>query len=105
MIIALIVFILIDYTTGVMCAIINKKLSSEVGAKGIFKKIMILLLVGVSHVLDAQIFHQQSLLRTAVIFFYLANEGVSIIENSAIIGLPVPKKLIDAMAQLRDGGD
>lgn len=106
---ALIAFVVTDYLTGVMCAIINKKLSSEVGARGIFKKILIFALVGVGHIIDSQIIGSGSILRTAVIFFYLSNEGISIIENAAVIGLPVPDKLKDVLAQLKDratkGGD
>lgn len=106
---ALIAFVVTDYLTGVMCAVINKKLSSEVGARGIFKKILIFALVGVGHIIDSQIIGSGSILRTAVIFFYLSNEGISIIENAAVIGLPVPDKLRDVLAQLQDhaekGGD
>ena len=99
---ALIAFVVTDYLTGVMCAVINKKLSSEVGARGIFKKVLIFALVGVGHIIDSQIIGDGSILRTAVIFFYLSNEGISIIENAAVIGLPVPDKLKDVLAQLKD---
>jgi toxin secretion/phage lysis holin len=85
---------------GVMCAVIEKKLSSEIGAKGIFKKVLIFALVGVGHVIDSQILGDAGVLRTAVIFFYLSNEGISILENVALIGLPVPQKLKDVLAQL-----
>ena len=102
MMIALIVFVVADYVTGVMCAIIDKKLSSEVGFKGIFKKVLIFILVGIAHILDVYVIGGGSILRTAVIFFYLSNEGISIIENVAIIGLPVPQKLIDVLEQLRE---
>jgi toxin secretion/phage lysis holin len=100
---ALIAFVVTDYLTGVMCAVINKKLSSEVGARGIFKKVLIFALVGVGHIIDSQIIGNGSILRTAVIFFYLSNEGISIIENAAVIGLPVPEKLKAVLQQLRDG--
>lgn len=100
---ALIAFVVVDYLTGVMCAVINKKLSSEVGARGIFKKVLIFALVGVGHIIDSQIIGDGSILRTAVIFFYLSNEGISIIENAAIIGLPVPEKLKTVLQQLQDG--
>jgi toxin secretion/phage lysis holin len=106
---ALIVFIVIDYITGLMSAIIEKRLSSEIGAKGIFKKVLIFFLVGVAHIIDSQIIGDGSAIRTAVIFFYLSNEGISIIENASRIGLPVPEKLKDILAQLRgkkgDGKD
>lgn len=100
---ALIAFVVTDYLTGVMCAVINKKLSSEVGAKGIFKKVLIFALVGVGQIIDSQIIGNGSILRTAVIFFYLSNEGISIIENAAVIGLPVPEKLKAVLRQLQDG--
>lgn len=99
--IALLSFVVIDYITGIMVAIINKELSSEVGFKGIFKKVLIFFLVGVAHLLDTQILGGDgSVLRTAVIFFYLSNEGVSILENVAVLGLPVPEKIQEVLAQL-----
>ena len=97
---ALIAFVVIDYITGVMCAVVDKKLSSEVGFKGIFKKILIFAMVAVGHMLDTNILGNGSVLRTAVIFFYIANEGVSLLENTARLGLPVPQKLKDVLAQL-----
>jgi len=99
---ALIAFVAIDYLTGVMCAIVNKELSSEVGFKGLFRKILIFVMVGVGHILDTQIIGDGSILRTAVIFFYLSNEGVSLLENAAHLGLPVPEKLKDVLAQLHN---
>ncbi len=106
---ALILFVVVDYITGVMCAVADKKLSSEVGFKGICRKILIFLLVGIGHVLDTQIIGAGSVLRTAVIFFYLSNEGVSLLENAAHLGLPIPEKLKVVLEQLHDraeeGGD
>lgn len=99
---ALIMFVAIDYLTGLMAAYVQKKISSEVGFRGICRKVAIFCLVGVGHVLDTQVIQNGSVLRTAVIFFYLSNEGISIMENIAIIGLPVPKKLKDVLEQLRD---
>lgn len=99
---ALIMFVVVDYITGLMAAFVQKKLSSETGFKGICKKVAIFCLVGVGHILDAQVIGAGSVIRTAVIFFYLSNEGISIIENVAIIGLPVPQKLIDVLEQLRE---
>ena len=90
---ALMAFVVIDYITGVMCAINDRKLSSEVGFRGICRKVLIFLLVGIGHIVDAQVIGTGSVLRTAVIFFYLSNEGVSLIENAAHLGLPVPDKL------------
>lgn len=85
---ALIAFVAADYITGVMCAIIDKKLSSEVGFKGIFKKVLIFILVGVANILDVQVIGSGCVLRTAVIFFYISNEGVSLLENAGHLGLP-----------------
>lgn len=104
---ALIAFVVVDYLTGVACAIMDKKLSSEIGAKGIFKKVLIFALVGVGHILDTQVLGSSSggALRTAVIFFYLSNEGVSILENAGHIGLPIPEKLKAVLQQLHGRDD
>ena len=99
---ALITFVVVDYITGVMCAVVDKKLSSEVGFKGIFKKILIFLLVGIANLLDVNIIGNGSVLRTAAIFFYLSNEGVSLLENATHLGLPVPEKLKSVLQQLHD---
>ena len=99
---ALLAFVVIDYITGVMCAIVNKKLSSEVGFKGLFKKILIFALVGIGHILDSQVIGSGSVLRTAVIFFYLSNEGISLVENAAFLGLPIPGKLKAVLEQLHE---
>jgi len=104
---ALITFVVIDYITGVLCAIIDKNLCSKIGAKGIFKKVLIFVLVGVGHVLDSNVLGvagnpDASILRTAVIFFYLSNEGISILENAAHIGLPIPEKLRTVLKQLHN---
>lgn len=99
---ALIAFVVIDYITGVMCAVADKKLSSTVGFKGICRKVLIFLLVGIANILDVQVIRSGSVLRTAVIFFYISNEGVSLVENAAHLGLPVPDKLKDVLEQLHD---
>lgn len=99
---ALLAFVVIDYITGVMCAIADKNLSSEVGFKGICRKVLIFLLVGISNVLDVQVIGTGSLLRIAVIFFYISNEGVSLLENAAHLGLPVPEKIKIVLEQLHD---
>ena len=99
---ALIVFVVIDYITGVMCAINNHTLSSEVGFKGICRKVLIFLLVGIANILDIHIIGSGSVLRTAVIFFYISNEGVSLLENAAHLGLPVPEKIKVVLEQLHD---
>ena len=99
---ALVVFVVVDYATGLMAAAVEKQLSSEVGFKGIFKKVVIFCLVAVGHIVDTHIIGNGSVLRTAVIFFYLSNEGISILENAARIGLPIPEKLKSVLEQLRE---
>ena len=99
---ALIAFVVIDYITGVMCAINDKTLSSEVGFRGICRKVLIFLLVGIANILDVQVIGTGSVLRPAVIFFYISNEGVSLLENAAHLGLPVPEKIKTVLEQLHD---
>ena len=99
---ALLAFVVIDYITGIMCAIVDKKLSSSVGFRGIFKKILIFALVGVGHIIDTMVIGTGSVLRTAIIFFYLSNEGISLIENAGHLGLPIPAKLKAVLEQLHD---
>ncbi len=99
---ALMAFVVIDYITGVMCAINDKKLSSEVGFKGICKKVLIFLLVGMANILDVHVIGTGSVLRTAVIFFYISNEGVSLLENAAHLGLPVPDQIKLVLEQLHE---
>lgn len=99
---ALIAFVVIDYITGVMCAINDRTLSSEVGFRGICRKVLIFLLVGIANILDVQVIGTGSVLRTAVIFFYISNEGVSLLENAAHLGLPVPEKIKTVLEQLHD---
>ena len=100
--IALIVLMTLDYVSGVMCAIIDNKLSSAVGFKGVCKKVFILMLVGVAHIIDLHVVGTGSALRGAEICFYMSNEGLSLLENAAHIGLPIPDKLRDILAQLHD---
>lgn len=103
---ALIAFTVIDYITGVMCAITDKNLSSSIGFKGVCRKVLIFTLVGIGNIVDVYVLGQGGVLRTAVIFFYLSNEGVSILENSAHLGLPIPEKLKEVLEQLHErGGD
>ncbi len=99
---ALLAFVVVDYITGIMCAVNDHSLSSEVGFKGICRKVLIFLLVGIGHILDAQVIGTGSVLRTAVIFFYISNEGVSLLENAAHLGLPVPEKVKAVLEQLHD---
>jgi len=106
---ALIAFTVADYTTGVLRAILDKRLSSAVGARGIIKKVVIFIMVAIGHTLDTRLVGSGTAIRTAVIFFYTANEGISLLENAAAIGLPVPEKLKDVLMQLHgksdNGGD
>ena len=99
---ALIAFVVIDYITGVMCAINDKTLSSSVGFKGICKKVLIFLMVGIGHILDTKVIGTGSVLRTAFIFFYISDEGISLIENAAHLGLPIPQKLRGVLEQLHN---
>ena len=99
---ALLAFAAVDYVTGIMCAVVDKKLSSAVGFKGIFKKVLIFTLVGIANIVDVQVLETPGVLRTAVIFFYLSNEGVSMLENAAHLGLPVPDAIKTVLEQLHD---
>lgn len=101
---ALIALVVIDYITGVFCAIADKSLSSEVGFKGICRKVLIFVLVGIGNIIDVYVLGDSSVLRTAVIFFYLSNEGVSLLENASRLGLPIPDKLKEVLSQLHDKG-
>ena len=105
LLIALLVFMALDYITGVMCAIVDKQLSSTVGFRGVCKKTLILLLVGVANIVDVHVVGTGSALRGAVVAFYLSNEGVSLLENAAHIGLPIPEKLKEILGQLHNRGD
>lgn len=99
---ALVVFVVLDYITGVLCAIADHKLSSSVGFRGICKKVLIFLFVGAAHLLDTQVFGETGVLRTAVIFFYISNEGLSLVENAGYLGLPIPSQLKLVLEQLHD---
>ena len=102
LLLALVLFAVADYITGVMCAVADKKLSSEVGFKGICRKVIIFMLVGIAHIIDVNVIATGSVLRTAVIFFYLSTEGVSLLENAGHLGLPIPEKLKVVLEQLHD---
>lgn len=102
LLVALIAFAVIDYITGVMCAIVDRKLSSAVGFKGICRKVLIFLIVGIANILDVNVIGKGSVIRTAVIFFYISNEGISLLENAGYLGLPIPQKLKDVLIQLHD---
>ncbi len=105
LLIALIVLAALDYVTGIMCAISDKKLSSKVGFRGIFKKMLIFMLVGVGHIVDTNVVGTGSALRSAVLCFYISNEGLSVLENTAHLGLPVPDKLKEILTQLHNRSD
>ena len=104
---ALVAFVVIDYITGVMCAIEDKTLSSEVGFRGICRKILIFLMVGIANLLDVLIIGDGSTIRTAVVFFYISNEGISLLENAGHLGLPIPDDIKKVLEQLhdREGGE
>ena len=105
LLIALIVLMSLDYISGVMCAIVDRKLSSAIGFRGICKKVLILMLVGVANIVDLHVVGTGSALRGAVICFYMSNEALSLFENAAHIGLPIPDKLREALAQLHGRKD
>lgn len=96
----LLIFMAVDYLTGVLCAISERKLSSEIGFKGIMRKVLILILGGIAHALDVYLLKNGSAIRTTTMFFYVSNEGISLLENAARLGLPVPEKLKDVLKQL-----
>ena len=102
LLIALVMFVVMDYISGVMCAIADKTLSSEVGFKGICRKVLIFVLVGIANILDVQVIGTGSVLRTAIVFFYISNEGISLLENAGHLGLPIPEKIKTVLEQLHD---
>lgn len=102
---ALLSFIAIDYITGIMVAVATKTLNSSVGFKGIAKKIFILLLVMIANILDTHIMGGSGVVRGVVIAFYLANEGISILENAGKLGVPYPEKLKEVLEQLKESED
>ena len=102
LLIALVMFVVMDYISGVMCAIADKTLSSEVGFRGICRKVLIFVLVGIANILDVQVIGTGSVLRTAIIFFYISNEGISLLENAGYLGLPIPEKIKTVLEQLHD---
>ena len=99
----LLAFVIADYLTGVLRAGVERKLSSSIGFKGIAKKIMIFIVVGIGNLCDAYLIKGDgTMIRTAIIFFYIANEGLSILENSVALGLPVPEKLKRVLEQFKE---
>ena len=102
---ALVIFIAVDYVTGVLCAVADHRLSSEIGFRGICRKVLVFVMVGIGHVIDESVIGGGSMLRTAVLSFYLSNEGISLLENATHLGLPVPERLKDVLEQLHDRTD
>ena len=102
---ALIAFVIADYVTGVMCAVSDKRLSSEVGFKGICRKVLIFVLVGMANILDMHVIGTGCVLRTAVLFFYISNEGVSVLENAGHLGLPITARLLNVLEQLHEDAE
>ena len=102
---ALIAFVIADYVTGVMCAVSDKRLSSEVGFKGLCRKVLIFVLVGMANILDMHVIGTGCVLRTAVLFFYISNEGVSVLENAGHLGLPIPARLLNVLEQLHEDAE
>lgn len=98
---ALIALIVLDYITGIIAAFVERKLSSEVGARGIAKKMIMLLTVAVANVVDVSVIGEGNVLQSVAALFYIANEGISLLENGARLGVPMPKKLIDVLVQLK----
>ena len=105
MMVALVALIILDYISGVIAAAVEKRLSSEVGARGIAKKIFMLLIVALANIVDINVIGDGHVLKTVTVVFYICNECISLIENAGRIGVPVPKKLLDVLEQLRDKDD
>lgn len=102
LLVILLMLVVADYITGVMCAINERKLSSDIGFKGIFRKVLIFILVGIANELDMGIVGEGRMIRSTVLFFYISNEGISLLENATHLGLPVPEKLKQILKQLQD---
>lgn len=101
---AIVAFTIIDYATGILAAINAHRLSSSVGFRGIARKILIFALIGLAHLLDVHVLGTPGVLRTATIFFYLSNEGISILENAGLLGLPIPNGLRQALDVIKQTG-
>ena len=99
---AVIAMMAIDYVTGVLLAAVNGRLSSRTGFRGIVRKLFMIMLIAVGHIIDAQVIGTGAALMSAVELFFVANEGISVLENAAALGLPIPQKLRDVLEQLRD---
>ncbi|MDE5741447.1 MAG: phage holin family protein [Oscillospiraceae bacterium] len=101
--IALAALMVMDYVSGVMAAIAQKKLSSKIGARGIAKKVFMLLIVAVANIVDVNVVGEGHVLKSVTVIFYIANECISLIENGGKLGVPVPNKLLEVLEQLKSG--
>ncbi|MDE7288055.1 MAG: phage holin family protein [Oscillospiraceae bacterium] len=101
--IALAALMAMDYVSGVLAAVAQKKLSSEIGAKGIAKKVFMLLIVAVANIVDINVIGEGHVLKSVTVIFYIANECISLIENGGRLGVPVPNKLLEVLEQLKTG--
>lgn len=99
----LVAFVVLDYITGVVAAWYERRLDSQVGMRGIARKVLLFVPVALAHWLDQMV--GGTVLRSLAIWFYIANEGLSIVENLGRAGIPVPAVLMQALAQLRQKGD
>ena len=95
-------FVICDYISGIIRAGFERKLSSKIGFKGILKKIMIFIIVGIANICDKNLIKNQAIIRSSIIFFYIANEGLSILENALAMDLPIPKKLKILLEQFKE---
>ncbi len=95
-------FVICDYISGIIRAGFERKLSSKIGFKGILKKIMIFIIVGIANICDKNLIKNEPMIRNAIIFFYIANEGLSILENALAIDLPIPKRLKILLEQFKE---
>lgn len=105
LLLALLIFIAADYLTGVIKAVIKKQLSSEIGFKGLLRKVLIMIVVGIANVLDVYVLKNGPIFRSGACLFYIANEGISIMENVAEMGVPFPKKLKEKLLQIEKEED
>lgn len=102
---AVLAFMVLDYITGVIVAITKHELSSEIGFKGLAKKFLILIFIALAHILDVNVLNTFAVLQSAVMMFFIANEGISLVENAAKLGLPIPSKFLDILKQLKKQGE
>ena len=99
--VALLCFIILDFITGVLTGIVEKNLSSEVAWRGIIRKLIEILIVSAAHIFDKYVCGSGDIILTAVCFLFISTEGISLLENAARLGVPIPKKLVEALSQLK----